>query len=1126
MKKLLFKLRRLLLVVIFLIALYAGFGFWAVPYFIKNNAPLLIQEQTGRAAIINEADFNPFTLNLDLRGFKLLEKNGNDFINADNLFVNFAVKQSIRERLLTIHELRLVGSNIRLQKLKNGTFNFSDLQTEDSEESDTPLFPLQVNHILIEKGKIDWEDNSQEHLAQLSMDEIALKLTKLSTLKNSKADLHLSMTLNKEGRFDWSGKLGINPIFSKGRFNLENIKADDLWKLALQNQVKFRLYEGRKSLTMDYDLGFNGNQLQYHLKNGRLQIQQLKFADKKQPVKKAVVGLPDFLLTGIDFDYQAQHLKIENFNIKKAWFDLIFDKQGNLNLQSVLAAETTDNNSQANTSTAKQPQNSQTSEDLRPWKVNVKKVAFTDLKLNIDDNSRKQPLLIQLPSFDLGVNQFSFIYTNEKLKMLIPDSSIKARNFSLKIKHQPSLISIPTLAVNGLKLDLEKQQINVARIQSGSGQLKAWLNKDGGLNYQSLFDTYENTAHKKTAVKKTENPQKNKQDNDWQVTVKQLDLTDYSLDFQDNTREKTPKTNLDKIKINLSEFSNKEKNHLPFKISSRINKQGQLNLNGSMVLSPFKTEMQLMADEIAIKPFQVYIEPFAKLYLLDGKLSGKGELKIDTSDVEKMQLSFKGNTQLNDFHTRDTFLKRDFVKWQNLTLNDIDFNLSPSRFIVSKIKLRSPYARVTVKKDKTLNIDDIFSIKRTKEKDNAKQTSNKKTKDTAFYYQINQVNIQKGVSDFSDLSLLMPFSVHLTGLNGNINKISSKQKTQTDVSLSGTVFDISPVNIKGSFSSDFNKLDLGLHFKNMPLPFISPYMVEFAGYKIEKGKLSLDLLYNIDNRKLTAENKLLIEQLTLGEEVENPKAASLPLDLAIALMEDSDGKIKIDMPLTGSLDDPEFEVMPLLFQAFANVITKAASSPFTAIASLINSEEDLSVIQFNAGESKLNEVEIKKLDDIAKALQERSELQLEIKGAAYTEQDWPAMQQQALLEQLKQMQTNKAKSSKKASEIELSKEEYQELLAELFIEKFPELAEYSFLGTPQLIDPEMGDFYQLAKEKLAAIIAADKQKLTMLAADRAQNITKYLIRTIDKSRIFILDAELMDSAEDDVIQVNLSLKTE
>ncbi|MDO9238448.1 MAG: DUF748 domain-containing protein, partial [Methylicorpusculum sp.] len=350
------------------------------------------------------------------------------------------------------------------------------------------------------------------------------------------------------------------------------------------------------------------------------------------------------------------------------------------------------------------------------------------------------------------------------------------------------------------------------------------------------------------------------------------------------------------------------------------------------------------------------------------------------------------------------------------------------------------------------------------------------------------------------------------------------------LNLDGKVYDLAKVDIVGQYSLDSGDSAVELKFKDMPLPLVTPYMAEFAGYKIEKGQMSLDLKYTITDNKLEAENKLFIDQFTLGEKVENPKAVSLPLELAITLMKDGDGKINLELPISGSLDDPQFSVSSLVFKALGNVIGKIASAPFKMLASLVNfgSDEDLSLVGFSEGNSELNDHEKTKLDAIAKALASKPALSLEVKGAAFKDLDWPAMRYEALKDQLKKIKAKelRAKGERTRSEyIELSDEEYKELLAQQFIEKFPLLADFSIFGTPRLKEGESGDFYEVARQKLEALLPPEEQRLNDLAVLRAGNIAKYLQELgVASNRVFLLSTELDPKRSDPEVSVRLSIR--
>ncbi len=440
--------------------------------------------------------------------------------------------------------------------------------------------------------------------------------------------------------------------------------------------------------------------------------------------------------------------------------------------------------------------------------------------------------------------------------------------------------------------------------------------------------------------------------------------------------------------------------------------------------------------------------------------------------------------------------------------------------------MNKPYAKVTIKKDKTINFSDIFITD--------SQTNKVPIKIVAqhsAYFELHKVQIIDGSSDFADRSLILPFSAQIKSLDGGASDISSDSKSTIKVSLKGNAYDLAPVDIDGSVSPYLGNYDLTVNFKGMPMPLISSYMVEFAGYKVEKGKISLKLKYKVVDGELTASNNIIIDQFELGEKIDNPKAVSLPLEMAIALLKDSDGRMIIDVPITGRLDDPQFDIGALISEALVNSISKVIASPFSALASLADSDADISTIHFNAGNAVLDKAQIGKLTILAKLLKERSVLILDIKGTAFKVQDWPAMTEAALYDVIKKMRAdeiNKQQGSKKtvADDVELSDSDYKRLLADLFIEKFPQLAKKSVFGAPELIDAKGLDFYEVARQHLRANLKGEQPRLKDLAARRARAIANYLVlqNGVPNAQVFILDPTVDPQRDNNEIATVLSLK--
>jgi len=288
--------------------------------------------------------------------------------------------------------------------------------------------------------------------------------------------------------------------------------------------------------------------------------------------------------------------------------------------------------------------------------------------------------------------------------------------------------------------------------------------------------------------------------------------------------------------------------------------------------------------------------------------------------------------------------------------------------------------------------------------------------------------------------------------------------------------------------------------------------------------------YDVTAGELTATNNLLIEQFELGEKIDNPHAVDAPFDLAIALLKDVNGSINLDVPITGSLNDPHFDLSSIVGDALLNVVTKVVTSPFHAIAELLGTDDDLSVVQFAAGQSELTEWQRQKLEGLSKILRERSILKLEIKGTAFQEQDWQILRDEALTDRLKTLKSeeiNRSNSQKIRPEyVELDDADVQKLLAQEFKAKFPQLVKKSFLGGFELVKPEMGEFYSVAKKMLAEALPVEQKRLNKLAAARARAIAKYIVQQggVPNERVFILDTVIDPPRTDNDIDALLYLK--
>ena len=721
------------------------------------------------------------------------------------------------------------------------------------------------------------------------------------------------------------------------------------------------------------------------------------------------------------------------------------------------------------------------------------------------------------------------------VQLQISNAAIDVKQLNLTAKTQAdSLIAIPSLGVQGVAVDLAKQEVSVGLVSSSDAVIKAWLENDGTLNYQALFANQSSQTAQVTPPPAEEaSPTK-----PWLIKLNELALNNYQIQFSDRSQRRPVDITLSELNCKLQNFNSAEKGKLPLQFSSRFNKAGALSVNGDISPEPFVAELALDVRDIYLKTFQSYIDPFVGLDLVDGAFGGKGRLSLKSA--EELQIGFQGEAKIDHLITRDKVKNKDFAKWASLEVSEMAIDLPQQVFKFGRIVFDQPYFRFMIKKDGTTNIDDILleptdvnagakpAKTEVKAVVAAKSAAGRKESPSDPTISIGKVEVKQGKSDFADYSLILPFVAEMNSLNGEVEGFSSNTDDAAKLKLKGKVYDMATVAIKGQYQFRSNDSDIALNFSHMPLPLVTPYMAEFAGYKIEKGQMALDLEYTIKRGQLVAQNKILIDQLTLGEKVENPKAVSLPLELAIALLKDGDGKINLDFPISGSLEDPQFSVGSLVADVLVNLVTKVASAPFKAIASLFDGDEDLSTVAFVAGGSELAQAEIAKLSQIGQALKEKPELALEVKGLAYQVQDWPSLRSEVVLEVLKKMKSGELRDKGeqiRSEYIELSDSDYKRLLAKFYAEVFPQEIDYGLLGKPRMKNNPDVEFYTTARMQLEAIMQPEPQRLNDLAVRRANNIAKYLAEQagVDKGRIYLLATDVRNGSVGEPVTATLSL---
>jgi hypothetical protein len=699
----------------------------------------------------------------------------------------------------------------------------------------------------------------------------------------------------------------------------------------------------------------------------------------------------------------------------------------------------------------------------------------------------------------------------KELEILLSLSSLYLSNLRFKKTEEgDDFLKIPAFSIKDTEVDLTKKELKIGSLFSQKGDVHLIRKKDGEINVLKLVPS-SSTPKDPPPEAKTKEAEK-----PWLVSLKQLGIDQYKMTVEDQVPPEPVALTIEDFKLRGESLSTAKNSKGKISLSLLLDQKGTLSTAGTIGLDPLLADLKLDLKDIGIGLFQSYFTDKINLKVTSGTFSTAGNLSIETTENKELRTVYRGETALSNFTSIDKGSGDDFLKWGSLAFNEMQVGTQPLLVDMKGISLSDFYAEIAIDAKGGLNLQEIIK-KTAPEKEtpppsptqpgqaSVKTAESPIEKEPTKNIKIGSITLQGGVINFIDRSLQPHYSLKLSEMGGRISGLSSEETTRADVELRAKLNDYAPLEITGKINPLQENLyvDLKARFKDMDLGGVTPYSGKFAGYTIQKGKLSFDLTYLIDKRKLDSKNRIFFDQLTLGDKVESPKATKLPVKLAIALLKDRKGEIHLDIPVAGSLDDPKFSVFKIILQVITNLIAKAATSPFSLLGAAFGGGEELSYLEFDYGSTTLAEPSMKKIDTLAKALRDRPSLKMAIEGHVDVEKDKEGLKQYLFQRKLKTQKLNelvkKGSPSLPVDEVKIESTEYEKYLKKAYKEeKFPKAK--NVIGLPKdLPVPEM-------EKLILAHIEPKDEDLRTLATQRAIKTKDAILKSgqIEPERIFII----------------------
>ena len=660
--------------------------------------------------------------------------------------------------------------------------------------------------------------------------------------------------------------------------------------------------------------------------------------------------------------------------------------------------------------------------------------------------------------------------------------------------------------------DLNQQTIKLGALTFQEGNVIFSRLADGSWSPLKLLK-----KRGETQAPVTEQPAESSQP--WNLYANSLDLQKFRLAFTDLTLDRHPHFAIPEINFHAESLSYPASEKSPFKLAMKVGKKGNVTTTGTAAHSPLKLDAQTQITEFPLADFNDFIPENIKVSLKDGRFFTSLAVSLEQQQ-DSLTGSFSGKTNIAHFNLRDPFGDGELLTWDSLNIDGIRGTVGPFSLRIKDVALSKYHANIEIAKDGRINLTSVTADTVKTETGENKSSTDENTKVATTEppatggpppdIRIDALTLQGGTVSFVDRSMAKLFSATMYELGGRVTGMASDEQMLADVDLRGQLENHSPLTISGKINPLSKDLyaNLTISFKDIDLTPMTPYSGTYLGYVIDKGKLYLDLSYHIEKRKINADNKVMIDQFTLGDSVKSDKATSLPVSLAIALLKDSNDEIHLDVPVYGDLDDPNFSVAGVIFTVVKNILVKAATSPFALLSSMLGSgNEDFTSIDFADGLATIDQEQLKKLQTLADMLAKRPALTLEISAFADREKDLEGYRKEQLHKMLiaakvRQLEDQGIKTDANAEPV-ISGEEYPDLILTVYkAAEFPRPR--NFVGLLKELPVA-----EMEKLLLTHILAGDEQ-MAELAKARALAVRNALAQANETiaPRLFLMQPDI------------------
>jgi hypothetical protein len=1021
------------------VGVYAVAGVWLLPSIIKSQLPKYAETELERKASIGQLSFNPFTLRLEAQDVRLTEADGAPLFAVGGLAVEMQWRSLFR-RAWSFAEIRISQPSVQLAIARDGKFNIAELlatieKHKKKDEPESGLPRLVIEQFALENGQVAMHDKHAGY--DDTFTPITFELNNLSTLPDENGEYTLSADAGLGGKLRWKGVAAVNPISGSGVLTLENVALPGV-AAYLKSFSRVAVADGKLSAQLPYKFGYHDGKLDASLIGAGLSLVDLSL---KRGTDAPFVKLKQLSVNDVGVDLLKQSVQVGALRLNGGALTVRRDARGELDVANLTLPAPAAASKAAKPAPAKGGS----------WKLQFKQIGLDGVALNYFDQTVSPALKVSADNAKLKL-----ALQMDGSKLNIADAAFSMDNLLLN-SGTLSPFKLSRIGFEDASLDLDAHQLSAGRLYADGGQLDLSRDAKGQFLFMNVLPK---SGTASSAASEPAGPA-------WTAQVKSLELNRFGARVDD--ADTGIKVNLQNFNLKVRDASTDLKKPLAFDGGVSLKEGGQLLAKGKVVPATGAVDTELKLTKLALAPVQPLLSKYVKLKIADGAINAQGWLRTGAGSKADPALRYNGSFEVAELSLNELDNDR-FAHWTSVRADKLALSVKPNLLDVAELRVVEPNAILIIEDDRSFNAQRLLVEQPAAAAAPSPATATAQPADAAaelFPIRVRRVRLQDAKLDFTDLSLRPQFGAKIYELNGVITGLSSKRDARSQIELDGRVDDYGLARVRGQLNPfvPADNTDLNVIFKNVDMVSASPYSMKFAGYKIAQGKISLDLQYKVRNSQLEGNNQVILDNLTLGERIDSPDALKLPLELALAILKDSNGRIDLGIPVSGNMSDPSFSYGAVVWKAIGNIMTKIVTSPFRALGNLFGiSGDKLEAVEFDAGSDTVLPPEREKLKQVAQILAKKPELKLAVPGLYSEAADGAALRAQALRREVLGRAGVKLAANEQPGPLDIGQRKVRGALRDVYAERF---------GTPEL-----------DKEKKAAEVAGASAAASEAAAKK------------------------------------------